>query len=128
MRTIDVVCAILEKNNTFLIAQRKKGMHQEYKWEFPGGKIESGETPEECLTRELKEEFNISAKITDFVAESIFDYGDRVVRLLGYRAEYISGEFLLNDHEEIKWISRDEFSRFDFAQADLPLVEKILMT
>ncbi len=103
-------------------------MHQEYKWEFPGGKIESGETPEECLTRELKEEFNISAKITDFVAESIFDYGDRVVRLLGYRAEYISGEFLLNDHEEIKWISRDEFSRFDFAQADLPLVEKILMT
>ena len=61
-----------------------------------------------------------------FIAESIFNYGDRTIRLLGYHAEYISGEFKLNSHDEIKWITADEFNQFDFAEADLPLVEKVL--
>ena len=125
MKTIDVTAAIIENNGKFLIARRKKGKHLEYKWEFPGGKIEPGETPEECLTRELKEEFGIIAEIADFITESIFNYGDRKVRLLGYRAKYVSGEFKLNAHDEVRWVSRNEFNEFDFAEADLPLVEKI---
>ena len=121
---IDVTAAIIEKNGKFLIAKRKQGKHLEGKWEFPGGKIEQQETPEGCLARELKEEFGITAKIADFVAESVFNYGDREIRLLGYRAEYLSGEFRLNAHDEIKWVSADEFGNFDFAEADLPLIEK----
>ena len=126
MKMINVTAAIIEKEGKFLIAKRNKGKHLENKWEFPGGKIEPQETPKECLLRELEEEFGITAEITDFVAESIFDYGDRKIRLLGYRAKYISGEFRLNAHDEIRWVSADEFSKFDFAEADLPLIEKVV--
>lgn len=126
MKTIDVTAAIIERDGKFLIAKRKKGKHLENKWEFPGGKIEQQETPEECLARELKEEFGIIAEIADFITESLFDYGDRKIRLLGYRAKYISGEFKLNVHDDIKWVSANEFTKFDFAEADLPLIEKIL--
>lgn len=126
MKVIDVTAAIIEKDGKFLIAKRKKGKHLENKWEFPGGKVEAGETPERCLARELQEEFGIIAQIADFVTESIFDYGDRRIKLLGYRAKYVSGEFLLNDHDEIAWVSPREFNRFDFAEADIPLIKKVL--
>ena len=123
---IDVTAAIIEKDNKFLIAKRKEGKHLEHKWEFPGGKVEPSETPEACLQRELKEEFGIIAQVDGFIGESLFDYGNRNIRLLGYLATYISGEFQLNDHEEIRWISKEEFGQFDFAPADLPLIEKVV--
>jgi len=126
---IDVTAAIIKRNGRFLIAKRKKGMHLENKWEFPGGKIESLDTsPEECLKRELKEELGINVRVGNFVAESIFDYGDRTIRLLAYQVEYLSGKFKLNAHEEIKWVNIDEFGKYDFAEADLPLIEKILVS
>ena len=124
--TTDVTAAIIEKEGRFLIAKRKKGQHLEGKWEFPGGKIENNETPEECLKRELREEFDIIVEIGNFVAESCFQYGGRSFRLLGYKTKYISGEFILNAHDEIKWINLNEFSKFDFAEADLPLIDKII--
>ena len=122
---IDVTAAIIESNGYFLIAKRKGGKRLEHKWEFPGGKIEPGETPEECLARELKEEFGVVTEIGDFIAESVFSYNDSKVRLLGYRAKYISGEFRLDSHAEIKWVRMDEMGNFDFAEADLPLIEKM---
>ena len=126
MKTIEVTAAVIERDGKFLIAKRKKGKHLENKWEFPGGKIEQHETAEECLARELKEEFGIIAEIAGFLTESKFNYGDVKIRLLGFRAIYISGEFRLNAHEEIKWVSANEFIKFDFAEADIPLIEKIL--
>jgi 8-oxo-dGTP diphosphatase len=125
MEAIDVTAAIIEKDGKFLIAKRAKGKHMEGRWEFPGGKIEKRETPEVCLARELKEEFDIVAKIGDFVAESVFDYGIKKIKLLGYRVKYVSGEFKLYAHDEIKWIDKNEFGKFDFAPADLSLIEKI---
>ncbi len=125
MKIIDVTAAIIEKDGRFLIAKRAKGRHLENKWEFPGGKIEDGESPEKCLQRELQEEFGIATAIKNFVAESIFDYGDKTVRLLGYRAEYISGEFKLTAHDEIRWVAVDKLNEFDFADADIPLIKKI---
>ncbi len=125
MKTIDVTAAIIERGGKFLIAKRKQGNHLENKWEFPGGKIEPEETPEACLQRELAEEFGVAVTVTNFVAQSVFDYGDRNIRLLGYSATYVSGDFQLNDHDEIRWISKEEFENYDFAPADLPLVEKV---
>lgn len=123
---IDVTAAIIEKDGKFLIAKRKKGKHMEGRWEFPGGKIESGESPEDCLRRELKKELGIIADILDFVAESVFNYGDKEVRLLGYMVKYISGEFKLNAHDEIRWVFPREFGSLDIVEADLPFVEKIV--
>ena len=126
MATIDVTAAIIERDGKFLIAKRKKGKHLEGKWEFPGGKIEEGETPEECLCRELFEEFGIQAKVEEYICDSIFDYGEKHIRLMGYRVKYISGNFLLNDHDDMRWITKAEFGDFDFAPADLPIIEKLL--
>ena len=114
------------ENKKILIAKRKKGSHLEGKWEFPGGKIEPQESPEDCLLRELKEEFGIIADISDFVTESVFNYGDREIKLLGYLVKYVSGDFKLNAHDEIRWIFPHEFGSFDLAEADLPLAEKII--
>ena len=124
-KMINVTAAIIERDGKFLIAKRKKGKYLEHKWELPGGKVEPNETPETCLARELKEEFDIVAEINNFISESVFDYGDKKIRLLGYRAKYISGDFKLNAHDEIRWISKDEFSNFDFAEADIPIMAAI---
>lgn len=126
MKVIDVTAAIIEKDGKFLIAKRKKGKHLENKWEFPGGKIEQNETPEECLARELQEELGIFVKIGGYIAESTFQYSDNHIRLLGYRVKYISGEFRLSAHDEIQWVFPNEFNKYDFAEADLQLIEKIL--
>ena len=73
----------------------------------------------------MKEEFGIETEIGEFIGESIFDYGEKVIRLLGFRVKYLSGEFRLNAHNEIKWITIEEFNQFDFVPADIPIINKI---
>ena len=97
----------------------------EGRWELPGGKIEPDENEKDCLKRELKEEFGIETEIGDFMAENTFNYGEKVVRLLGFHTKYVSGEFQPNAHSEIKWASIDELDNFDFVGADIPLINKI---
>ncbi len=120
-----VTAAILEKKGKILIAKRKKGDYLENKWEFPGGKIEAGEPPEHCLKRELVEEFGIQTRIGEFICSSRYKYSHISIELLAYRVEYLSGEFLLNDHEEIKWILPEEFDNYDFAEADIAIVKRL---
>ena len=108
------------------MARRAAGKHLEGLWEFPGGKVESGETNEQCLTRELMEEFGINVLVGPFFGESVFDYGHKTIRLLAYEAKYLSGNFGLNDHDKIGWVSPQELKALNWAPADLPFVEKLL--
>ena len=85
---IDVTAAIIQREGLILAARRKQGSHMAGYWEFPGGKIEPGETPEECLQRELKEELSIESKIGPFFEESCYDYGTKQIRLLSYFVDY----------------------------------------
>jgi 8-oxo-dGTP diphosphatase len=126
MDAINVTAAIIQQNGKVLVARRKSG-HLQGKWEFPGGKIEPGETPEACLERELLEEFEIKIETGNFVAESIFHYKavDRTIRLLGYKAKYVSGSFRLHVHDEVAWVGLDELDSYDFAPADIPLAHEI---
>ncbi len=80
---VTVTAAILKKDNKILIAKRKEG-HLANKWEFPGGKLESNESPEECLKRELREEFGIDTKIGKLVATSIYEYPHIKIKLMAY--------------------------------------------
>lgn len=77
IKIVDVTAAVIVKESAVFAAKRSPGKHLAGHWEFPGGKIEPGETPEQCLKRELKEELTIESEIGEFVAESIFDYGNK---------------------------------------------------
>jgi 8-oxo-dGTP diphosphatase len=118
----NVTAAILFKDGKILIAQRDKGDRLADKWEFPGGKVEVGETPEECLAREMFEEFRIIVSVSDFLGESIYHYDHGSIRLLAYRAIYESGEFSLETHADFAWVTVAQLEEYDFAPADLPFV------
>ncbi|MBL4903062.1 MAG: (deoxy)nucleoside triphosphate pyrophosphohydrolase [Desulfocapsa sp.] len=102
-RIIDVAAAVFSKGDAVLVARWAPGQHLEKKWEFPGGKIEHGETPEECLRRELKEELGITVEVGDYVGESLYSYTDKTVRLLAYHVKHLSGDFSLTVHDKIDW-------------------------
>tara|TARA_B100000745_G_scaffold49034_1_gene29360 strand:- start:14157 stop:14540 length:384 start_codon:yes stop_codon:yes gene_type:complete len=123
---IHVTAAIIEDSGKFLIAKRKKGKHLEGLWEFPGGKIEENESHRECLKRELFEEFGIRTRIKKFIGENTHDYENgTIIKLFGYHVEHIEGDFALNEHDEVQWVTIEEFDTYEFAPADIPLVKKL---
>ena len=95
-------------------------------WEFPGGKLETGESPEDCLARELAEEFGIKCQVGRFLATSVYDYGEKIVELMAYQVTHISGDFQLTDHDELRWLSRSELNDVEWAPADIPLLQSAL--
>lgn len=121
---IDVCAAVIEKDGLVMAARRKKGSHLEGLWEFPGGKIEEGETPEVCLARELDEEFGITAEIGMYIGESIHAYSNKIIRLLAYRVPRFEGIIQLIDHDEINWLSPSALESIEWAPADIPLVNQ----
>ena len=126
MKIIKVVAAILQKEDKILIARKKQGKPLEGYFEFPGGKIEEGETPEESLIRELMEEMNIKIAVKEYIGESIYDYGnDKVISLLGYTAEIIDGEIKLSDHDIYEWVTLEQINNYKIAPADIPLIYKL---
>ncbi|HOD34797.1 MAG TPA: (deoxy)nucleoside triphosphate pyrophosphohydrolase [Syntrophales bacterium] len=121
-----VTAAVIEREGKILVARRKKGDRMEGLWEFPGGKLEGSESPEECLKRELHEEFGIEAEIGEFLLSSPYEYPHLKIELLAYRAIYVSGDFKLNDHDEIRWVLPSELRDYNLAGADVPVAD-ILM-
>ena len=122
---VKVTAAILAKDNKIIIAKRGPGDKLANKWEFPGGKIEIDETPEQCLKREMKEEFDIDVSVGEYLGSSIYHYDHISIELLAYRTYWEEGEIDLKDHDEFKWISLEQLTEFDFAPADLVFVKKL---
>ena len=118
-----VTAAVIEKDGKILLAQRRQGDTLAGKWEFPGGKLEPGETPEACLERELMEEFGVKTRIGAFVCSSKFEYKHLPIELLVYRAEHLSGEFILNDHDRIAWVAPADLKNYELSSADIPVAE-----
>ena len=123
---IRVVAAVMEKDGKVLIARRRKGDKLAGKWEFPGGKIEPGESPEAALRRELREELGIETVIGGFVCESSYQYSHLSIRLLAYNATWISGDITPAVHDRVLWVTPAELSAYDFPEANLPVIKRIL--
>lgn len=121
----DVAAGIIINNGKILIGKRAEGQKMDGKWEFPGGKIEAGETPEEALKREIMEEFSADIEVGKFFSESKHKYEFGEIRLLAYIASSKNREFKLSVHSEIKWVSPEDIKSFDYAPADIPVADKI---
>lgn len=121
-----VAAAVIEKDSKILIAKRRRHDTLGGLWEFPGGKIEPGETPEGCLKRELKEEFDVEAEIGVFFLSTTFRYFFIPIEILVYKAAAISGDFKTNEHDEIRWVDAADFGKYDFVNADKAIIRAIL--
>lgn len=120
-----VTAAIIKKGDKYLITQRSISDKLPLKWEFPGGKVEIGETPEECLIREIKEELNLEVAVGEKVATSTYSYGSGTISLVAYSAQIIGGSIILLDHNDAKWVGLNKLGQFDFCPADIVIVNKL---
>lgn len=124
---IEVAAAIIEDElGRLLIARRGAWKSQGGLWEFPGGKLESGETPEACLRRELLEEMNVQIEPYAPFGISEYDYGTVKIRLVAWRARLIGDrEIRLTDHDEYRWARIEELREYTWAPADIPFVARL---
>ena len=114
----NVVAAIIEKNNQYLIVQRNRNKHLGLKWEFPGGKVNINETFEEALVREIKEELNIKINIHEKIADEKYKDDKIDIVLHYYLCAHESGIMELNEHENFAWVIKEDFEKYDFAEGD----------
>lgn len=123
---IEVVAAIITNNEgKILITQRNLKKSQGGLWEFPGGKIEKGETREEAIIREIKEELTIDIKVDEYFDEKIFNYPEKDINLIALKCSKINGNIKLTEHEDAKWVQISELDKFEFAPADIFVVEQL---
>ncbi|WBT09763.1 (deoxy)nucleoside triphosphate pyrophosphohydrolase [Corynebacterium sp. SCR221107] len=120
---IQVTGAVLVKDGLILAAQRSLTKSQGGLWEFPGGKVEPGETPEQSLARELKEELLCDAKIGDLITTSEHTYEHATIVLSTYFCTLLGNAPRLTEHQEIRWMKPEELATLDWAPADIPTVE-----
>lgn len=121
----EVSCAVIEKDNKILCCRRGPKGETAFKWEFPGGKLEPGETKEEALVREIKEELNTEIKINKFLITVNHEYNTFKVTLHVYLCEFINDNYELIVHKECKWCERDKLNELDFAAADHQFLDLI---
>lgn len=115
---IEVVAGIIYKDNKFLIAQRNLKKAQGGLWEFPGGKLEPNESAEDALKREIKEEFDTEIEVGNYIGECVHHYPEKDIKLMFYKANLISEKLTLLEHEDCKWITKEDKEKFEFAGAD----------
>lgn len=122
---IKVVAAIIEKDGKYLLCKRGPGGNCPFLWEFPGGKIEAGESPFEAIIREIREELSAEIKPEEIFCEYPFAYPDREIYFYFIRARLLSKDILPTFHTEIKWLLPDELESLEYCPADLSTVKKL---
>ena len=124
----DVVTALIRRGNEFLICLRPPDKPNPLRWEFVGGKAEKGETLEEALKRECREELDVEIKVNDIFAETDHVYPDITIHLTLFNAEITCGEPKMIVHRDLRWITPNEIPNYDFCPADKDILEKIIKT
>lgn len=125
MAVIHVVGAAIFHQGRCLVALRSASMSLPLKWEFPGGKIEPGESPELALRREIQEELGLEIEVEELLGRGQSTHDGHAVELSVYRAQFLRGELQLSEHAEARWLSDSELPDLEWASADLPIVPRV---
>ncbi len=123
---LQVTCAIIVQHNKILICQRSKSMKLPLKWEFPGGKIETGESKEDCLQREVREELGLEICIGNALTPVTHHYPTFALCLYPFICTVVSGMLTPVEHAQAIWVSAPDLSNYDWAEADIPIVMEYL--
>lgn len=123
---LHVTAAVIRQDNRILICQRARDDDFALLWEFPGGKLEEGETPEECIIREITEELGLDIKICSVLAVTKHNDGKQDVHFTFYEADIVRGSMVLNVHEAAVWAPLNTLADFKFMKADRPIVDLLL--
>ena len=126
--TVLVAAGVLEREGKILAARRKRGSHFEGHWEFPGGKLEPDESPEDCLVRELAEEIGVRVRPRGILEVVFHRYPEKSVLLLFYRCDLLEGEPLPLECDEVRWVALEDLPSLDWAPADVPFVRRLAET
>lgn len=123
---INVTCAIILKEELILAVQRSAVMKHPLKWEFPGGKIEAGESAEDCICRELREELHIEVKVLSRLPAVEYHYGEKAIRLIPFEVGLLSENIVLREHSDYQWLQLHELHEPDWLQADVLVIDEYL--
>ena len=121
----NATAAIIIQNGKYLIAKRKAGGVVGGKWEFPGGKMEWDESPEECLRRELIEELSINVRVGNIFDQHVHHYKTGSIKIFAYVIDGFTGQMSLSEHDELKWVFPQEMDKIDFIGNDKPIIKKL---
>lgn len=124
MKTIEVVAAIIKDGNKIFATQRGYGEFKDG-WEFPGGKIEDRESPQEALVREIKEELDVEISVQELFDTVEYDYPEFHLTMHCFISSLKAGKIVLNEHEDARWLSKDELDTVAWLPADEGLIEKL---
>lgn len=124
----DVAAAIAIRGNRVLVTRRAPGQKLAGVWEFPGGKLEAGETPQTCIVRELFEELSIACEADEVLTQNLHTYPGGAINLIAVRVRMASDDWQLSVHDEARWVSATELMDLDLAPADIPIAETVIST
>ena len=122
MKMLEVTAAIIRQNGKVLICQRPANKNCGLLWEFPGGKIEAGETGEECIVRECKEELGVTLCVEREFTDITYEYLDRTVHLHFYLCEIVSGKLENKEHNALAWVAPEDVAKYEFCPADKKMI------
>ena len=121
----EVVAALIWQNDKFLICQRPANKARALLWEFVGGKVESGESFAQALMRECKEELNVTVEVGNIFCQVLHEYPDITIRLTLFNCAIVTGQLTLLEHNDAKWITKDEIDDYPFCPADEEILKLI---
>jgi|WetSurMetagenome_2_1015567.scaffolds.fasta_scaffold00792_20 8-oxo-dGTP diphosphatase len=124
--TIPVVCAVIEKDGLFLAAQRGPGQPHAGAWELPGGKIQTGETPEDAIVREIQEELGVGITVRCRLDEVTFSYPDKTITLIPFVCGIDKDDFSMREHQDIRWVDKEGAQGIEWLPPDREILDNYL--
>ncbi len=119
----EVTCAIIMDGEMVLATQRSSSMPHPYKWEFPGGKLKPGETPEACIIREIREELGVKISVIQLLPSVKHVDSEHAIKLIPFICTKVEGEISLTEHRMYRWVHRSQLEELDWLEADVEVVE-----